>query len=183
MVIIRKKRFAEAGKRPPSAIDLIDSPDKLLEFARCQDIVTFPFDVEAAATALGITVEYSPLDDDLSGILRLNPENNKWEMTVNSGHHTNRQRYTIAHELGHFCLHRSEAKEFKDHIFFRAAVSDKMEWGANEFAGKLLMPEDDFRNLVREGVTSVDELARNFAVSSLALRIRAKQLGFSGHGL
>lgn len=183
MVIIRKKRFKEAAERPPSAIDLIDSADKLLEYAKREGIATSPLDVEVVATALGITVGHSDLDDDLSGILRLNPENGKWEMTVNSGHHPNRQRYTIAHELGHFCLHRYTVKEFKDHIFFRAASSDKMEWDANEFAGGILMPEDDFRNIVREGVTSVDKLAKKFAVSSLALRIRAKQLGFSGHGL
>lgn len=58
-----------------------------------------------------------------------------------------------------------------------------MEWEANQFAGEILMPESDFRRLVRQGITSVDELAESFAVSSLALRIRAKQLGFSGHGL
>jgi predicted transcriptional regulator len=183
MVIIRKKRFTDAGNRSTPTIDLIDSADKLIAFARQQGITTFPLDIEPLALALEIDVQYQPLEDDLSGILRLNPDNNKWEMVVNSLHHKNRQRYTIAHEIGHFCLHRYAVKEFKDRIFFRATASNQMEWEANEFAGQILMPEDEFRRLIREGVASVDDLARHFSVSSLALRIRAKQIGLSGHGL
>lgn len=187
MAIIRKKRFTEVGERSTLSIDLIDSADKLLAYARQQEITTFPLDVKSVAIALKIEVQYCPLDDDLSGVLRqIYPDNAKsdeWEMIVNATHHPNRQRYTMAHELGHFCLHRYAVKEFKDHIFFRASASNRMEWEANEFAGQILMSEDDFRRLVRQGITSVDELAKEFAVSSLALRIRAKQLGFSGHGL
>ena len=183
MVIIRRKRFTEAGKRSTLAIDLIDSADKLLAYAEKNGIAALPLDVSAVATALGIDVQYSALNDDLSGILRLNSDNARWEMTVNSTYSPNRRRYTIAHELGHFCLHRYAVTEFKDRIFFRATPSNPMEWEANEFAGTILMPEHDFRRLINEGVTSVDDLAERFAVSSLALRIRAKQLGFSGHGL
>ena len=183
MVIIRRKRFTESGEQSAAAKDLIDSADKLLAFARQQGIAVFPIDVAAIASALGIDVQYRQLDGDLSGILRQSSDGAKWEMIVNAAYHTNRQRYTIAHELGHFCLHRYAEKEFKDRIFFRATASDPMEWQANEFAGQILMPEDDLRNLVRQGITSVDDLAKKCEVSSLALRIRAKQLGFSGHGL
>ena len=183
MVIIRKKRFVEGGGRPSLAIGLIDSADKLLAYVAQENITTFPLDVNAVSVALGINVQYSPLENDLSGILRLNPDSAKWEMVINSSYHPNRQRYTVAHELGHFCLHRYAVKEFKDRIFFRATASNQMEWEANEFAGTILMPEDHFTRLVREGIASVDELVGKFAVSSLALRIRAKQLGFSGHGL
>jgi Zn-dependent peptidase ImmA (M78 family) len=185
MVIIRKKRFAESGRQSTLSIDLIDNADKLLAYAKQQEIKSFPLDVESVARALKIDINYSPLDNDLSGILRLVDSDNvkKWELIVNSTHHPNRQRYTIAHELGHFCLHRYAVKEFKDRIFFRATSSNPMEWEANDFAGQILMPEEDFKSLVRRGITSVDELAKEFRVSSLALRIRAKQLGFSGHGL
>jgi Zn-dependent peptidase ImmA (M78 family) len=183
MAVIRRKRFSDAQEQLTSPVDLIDSADKLLAFAERAKLPNCPLDVSALANALGIDIRYNKLDDDLSGILRLNDDTKKWEMVVNSTHHSNRQRYTIAHELAHFCLHRYGVTEFKDRIFFRATPSNRMEWEANEFAGQILMPEDDFRKLVHQGVTSVDALADKFGVSSLALRIRAKQLGFSGHGL
>jgi Zn-dependent peptidase ImmA (M78 family) len=54
---------------------------------------------------------------------------------------------------------------------------------ANSFASEVLMPEGDFRKMVRDGKNKIDELAQEFGVSTLALRIRAKNLGMSGHGL
>jgi len=183
MVIIRKKRFVESGGQAPPEIDLIDSADKLLSYAERRRISTLPLDVNAVVTSLGIDLEYGPLPDDLSGTLRMDSDTAKWKMVVNSAHHQNRQRYTIAHEIGHFCLHRYAVKEFRDRVFFRATASNQMEWEANEFAGAILMSEQNFRRLLHEGVSSVDDLAVRFGVSSLALRVRAKQLGFSGHGL
>jgi len=183
MAVIRKKRFAKSGNRRSISNDLIDSPEKLLAFAQQSEIATKPLDAQRVAEALSIEVTYRPLPNNVSGSLRLETETGVWQMTVNADHHQNRQRYTIAHELGHYCLHRYTVKEFEDYIFFRASALDKMEWEANEFAGCILMPEDIFRGLVRGDITSVDALAREFGVSTLALRIRAKQLGFSGHGL
>lgn len=183
MAIIRRKRFSDGGQPQSTDIDLIDTPDKLRAYAAKNSIAACPLDVEAVAKSLGIHLQYSPLQNDLSGILRMNPDDGQWQMIVNASHHPKRQRYTIAHELGHFCLHRYGVKTFEDKIFFRATPSNQMEWEANEFAANILMPEDEFRAFVRDGITSVDELANEFSVSSLALRIRAKELGFSGHGL
>jgi Zn-dependent peptidase ImmA (M78 family) len=104
-------------------------------------------------------------------------------MLINAQHHPNRQRYTIAHELGHYFLHRHLQVEFQDRIFFRGAENSKEEVQANSFASEILMPEVDFRRMVREGKNKVNELSQEFGVSTLALRIRAKNLGMSGHGL
>ena len=55
---------------------------------------------------------------------------------------------------------------------------NNIEYAANDFAAKLLMPEDRVRRLVREGVASVETLAESFGVSVAAMLYRVKQLGF-----
>jgi len=183
MAIIRRIRFTPSGDIDPNDIALIDTPEKLLKFAEDKELNPIPLDVKGVAEKLGIRVEYVSLDDDLSGILYKDKENNSWVLHVNKEHHPNRQRYTIAHELGHFCLHRHLKQRFEDKIFFRGGEPDKPEWQANEFASAILMPENKFREKVRSGVSQVEKLAKEFKVSTLALRIRAKNLGISGHGL
>ncbi len=183
MAIIRRIRFTPSGDLDPNYIALIDTPEKLLAFAQLQEFDLVPLDVEGVAEKLGIRIEYVPLKDDLSGILYKDKESNSWVLHVNKEHHPNRRRYTIAHELGHFCLHRHLKQYFEDKLFFRGGEPDKPEWQANEFASAILMHEQKFRDMIRSGVRNVEGLAKKFQVSTLALRIRAKNLGMSGHGL
>ncbi len=183
MAIIRRQSFATFGEQDPNDFLLIDTAEKLLRYADVQGLGSIPLNVEAIARKFGISVEPVSLKDDISGILYEDKENNSWVLRVNKEHHPNRQRYTIAHELGHFCLHRHLKQFFEDKIFFRGSESNKEEWQANEFASAILIPEQKFREKVRSGITKVDKLAREFQVSTLALRIRAKTLGISGHGL
>ncbi len=183
MAIIRRIRFTPSGDLDPNDISLIDTPEKLLKFAELKELDTFPLDLLGVADKFDIRIERIALEDDLSGILYKEKESNSWVMQINEDHHPNRQRYTIAHELGHFCLHRHLKQRFEDKIFFRGVEANKPEWRANDFASAILMPEDEFREMVRSGVSRVEELAKEFKVSTLALRIRAKNLGISGHGL
>ena len=53
---------------------------------------------------------------------------------------------------------------------------------ANKFARGILLPEKEFRAKVRKN-GKLEHLAKLFKVSSLVLRIRAKELGMKGHGL
>jgi Zn-dependent peptidase ImmA (M78 family) len=161
--------------------DFITTPDGLLRFALANDGKLCPLDVETLAKKAGIEVVYEPLDGDMSGSLRL--VGKKWKITVNKNHHPNRRRYTIAHELGHYFLHRHQENSFEDHVFFRGGGHTTQEWEANAFASEILMPVEEFKRFMREGINDVDELAKKFGVSTLALRIRAKELGFQGHGL
>ena len=183
MAIIRRIHFSPSGNISPSDIALIDTPEKLLKFAESQKLDPVPLDVAAVAEKFGIRIEYVSLENDLSGILYKDEEDGSWVAQVNEDHHPNRRRYTIAHELGHFCLHRHLKQRFEDKIFFRGGEANKPEWQANDFACAILMPEDKFREMVRSGVSKVEVLAKEFKVSTLALRIRAKNLGISGHGL
>jgi IrrE N-terminal-like domain len=70
-----------------------------------------------------------------------------------------RERFTVAHELGHYLLHRGQAEEFQ---CMTADVVDRVlkqrESEANEFASYLLMPIDDFREQVENQAFSLDLL-------------------------
>ena len=82
---------------------------------------------------------------------------------INSAHPKTRQRFSIAHEIGHLVLH--DKKElFIDKVVrvnFRDAKSsmaiDHNEIEANQFAAELLMP----RELVRQQILSKNNIHRN----------------------
>lgn len=180
MAIIRRKNLrALSGS---SDVNLIGTPEKLLSFAESKKVRMVPLDVEDLAGKLDITIELESLKNDLSGIL-YKDDADKWIIIVNQLHHENRQRYTIAHELGHYILHRHLQNRFEDEIFFRGGEPSNEEYQANEFASCILIPEQKFRQLIKDGVNTIGTLASEFQVSTIALRIRAKNLGMSGHGL
>lgn len=184
MAIIRTKCFSTPCPVASPDLDLYDTSDKLLQFAKSRNINNVPLDVEKLIKEMGISIEYVDFPDDLSGQLFKDPSTDKWVIQVNKKHHVNRQRYTIAHEIAHFCLHRHLKYRFEDEIFFRGGESyDTEEMEANDFASAILIPEEEFKTKVRSGIRKIEELAELFQVSTLALRIRAKNLGMSGHGL
>ncbi|WP_276775428.1 ImmA/IrrE family metallo-endopeptidase [Porphyromonas endodontalis] len=124
-----------------------------------------------------ISVEYVSLDSSISGMLSRRDE--KWVISVNKDHSKNRQRFTLAHELAHYVLHKSNRESFTDTVFFRGTSVNNIEYAANEFAARLLMPEDKMRQVIQSGeVQTIKELAELFGVSVAAMLYRVKQLGF-----
>ena len=185
MAMVGKRNFGRVSSTIED-ISTIDTSDKLLEFAHRKEITTSPLDVYRIAQELGISVKDKKFEnekEDLSGVLYKESKTGKWMILLNVSHHPNRKRYTIAHELGHWCLHKHQRSLFEDKIFFRGGESTKPEWQANDFASEILIPERDFREKISSGITEVEKLARDFQVSTIALRIRAKKLGMRGHGL
>jgi len=90
----------------------------------------------------------------------------------------NRQRFTIAHELGHHFL--QHGPRFRDTSATLAGGSyDPVEVSANRFAAELLMPAYTMRvMIVDQGVTSVETLASAMQVSEQAMIYRLKNLGY-----
>lgn len=184
--MLRKKNFGISNQHSNSTF--IDSADKLRLFAESRGLWSIPVDVESIAKAMGIHVQFVVMLGNISG--KLEKEiGGAWTIFVNRDHSPSRHRYTIAHELGHYCLHSFQETLFEDQIFFRGKeptkneCETKTEWQANSFANEILMPEDKFIEFVDNGIEDIDILAKKFNVSTMAVRIRAKMLGFSGHGL
>jgi hypothetical protein len=128
----------------------------------------------------------SPIDkvhgedlDGFDGLLKANKARSKWLILYNSAVQSEgRKRFTIAHEFGHYILHRDSQEQF-------ACGSADIETGhsneldveaeADKFASTLLMPLDDFRRQVDGQPVSFDLLghcANRYGVSLTAAALR-----------
>ncbi|KHO18730.1 ImmA/IrrE family metallo-endopeptidase [Mycolicibacterium setense] len=87
-----------------------------------------------------------------------------------------RDRFTIAHELGHYFLHYLYPKELESKKFGRGG-RDRAETEANVFASALLMPTEQFTEAYRELESDQWLLASRFDVSPRAAAVRAEVLG------
>lgn len=89
-----------------------------------------------------------------------------------------RQRFTVAHELGHFALGHEDAP--RDAGNFQSS-GDFRERQANKFAAELLMPKMLVVHYYQSGVaSSVEQLANIFGVSKDAMGFRLINLGLLG---
>lgn len=88
-----------------------------------------------------------------------------------------RQRFTIAHEIGHIILHH-EAGESINEVDYRTSDKDfnRKEFQANAFASALLMPKKEAIK-TWESLSDVDDFAEYFEVSKKAASIRLLNLG------
>ena len=146
-----------------------------------------PVPVEKIAKWYGAQVKFSPLDEELSGMLYI--KDSMPIIGVNSQHHPNRQRFTIAHELGHLILHKRQLLN-QVHIDKKfpalmrdvdaSAGIDLIEIQANHFAAELLMPTDIIRKELHKRKFYIDDeqpikqLAKKFRVSKQALEYRLR---------
>ena len=150
-----------------------------------------PIPVEELASRAGAQLSFEPFEGDVSGVLFR--EEAEIIIGVNSAHPATRQRFTIAHELGHLLLHpgkplivdrwvRVNLRNSKSSL-----ATDRQEIEANQFAAELLMPRELVYSEVQrlfplpqsfgddEGL--IVELARRFNVSGEAMGIRLQNLG------
>ncbi|PUB27685.1 uncharacterized protein DUF955 [Promicromonospora sp. AC04] len=151
---------------------------------------TIPVPVEEIAASLGVKLVHESLDPTVSGLLLR--EGGTKLIAVNSGHHRRRQRFTVAHELGHLQMHKGEyivdstvRVNRRDGLSSMATNDEEIE--ANAFAAALLMP----RSLVHEAIgrlrasqmanpaRATELLAEQFGVSTEAMGYRLINLGLS----
>lgn len=169
---------AESTKKDSSLVLLRSALDlrNLGKQHDCYD--NLALDVEKLITFIpDVQLEYTDFDSTLSG--SLSKKDSYWLIRVNKLHSKTRQRFTIAHELGHFVYHKDDEQEFVDTTFFRGLTADNLEYTANRFASELLMPEEEVRQLIdKENVRSIAELANRFGVSSSAMLYRVKELNY-----
>lgn len=123
-----------------------------------------------------VRLEYVVMEPATSGSLTYNE--GEWVIRINKNHNSRRQRFTVAHELGHYIMHRNKSESFTDEIFFRTEKKDVIEYRANAFASQLLMPEKRVRKAISEGERNLGKLSERFNVSSLAMKVRVQELGY-----
>lgn len=130
----------------------------------------FPIDVDQIAKGCGEIFKWNdPIVDieeanipNFEGMLFSNDEKTKWKIAYNSKLNSEgRIRFTKAHELGHYVLHRQQQEKFL------CSKDDMLEWSNEEniesqadlFASYLLMPLDDFRSQLNGSKVNLDILS------------------------
>lgn len=141
--------------------------------------------LELLISDLGGTVEYSPAvftgTADPESIIVVSDAD--FRIILGTMTSPGRDRFTMAHELGHYFVHYPLFKEsFPNRIMTAQRWIDhadkeqqRAEWEANWFASAFLMPEASFRDASRR--CSSFELAKLFGVSNSAVATRKKILG------
>ncbi len=140
-----------------------------------------PVDVEELAKALGIEVNYAHLGNDVSGMIERIKDKN-YLITINADDPKTRQRFTLAHELGHFVYHKDKMGDgIDDDRIYRSTnvgkhhntrIGANEETQANKFAANLLMPWSLISDLQDKKVTKSDDIAKHLGVSKHAICIR-----------
>jgi Zn-dependent peptidase ImmA (M78 family) len=147
-----------------------------------------PVDVEEAVRRLGGNlVENHELEEGMEA--KVSQKGERFEIVIHDGKPKARKRFSVAHELGHLLLHMgylvdperwSKSDEYRDSVYYRFGHGIEEE-EANAFAAAFLMPEADFRDIARryakDGLVSVEKVARHFLTSKDATMVRGSVLG------
>lgn len=149
-----------------NAIEIISS------FIECR----FPVNVEIICKELGIKIkDNQPLDKDGYLICK----NGKKTILISSRiTNQHRRRFVIAHELGHFLLHRDQlySCDYISDTIQQNINSQVQEKEANDFATELLIPQKDLRQYIPVAPVTFDDIfniAQTFDVSVTHAAVRA----------
>ena len=148
----------------------------------------FPRNIVDICNKMGLDVEETEdFSNDISGLIY--KKDDKYIILVNAFHKIGRKSFTIAHELGHFVLHKQLLDEKSEIVSYTKSKEEDIfpalprcetnyncyETEANKFAANILMPEDEFIKICDE-VNSIEEIAAYFGVSIQAATIRAQKV-------
>lgn len=136
---------------------------------------TLPVQLGLIARDLGIAVYREPLGETVAGMIRRDPirgGKSGFAITINISTHPNRQKFTFAHEIAHYILHRDLIESgLVDDTMYRSNLSNYYETQANRMAADILMPMAQVKALW-DRWKSLSLLAGRFGVSEAAMKIR-----------
>ena len=143
------------------------------------NIDSMPVDVDFVAKQLNCEIQRIDPDDlpndfpcdknKFSGaIIKMEDKN---YILLNKYDSLKRQKFTIAHELGHLVLENTDNVDCRENMYSK----DKSELNANEFAGSLLMPKEWMKEVI-DIIDDNYELANIFQVSKQAIEIRRRNI-------
>ncbi|MCZ7891044.1 ImmA/IrrE family metallo-endopeptidase [Agrobacterium salinitolerans] len=143
-------------------------------------LTEFPIKLGQLARELGVSIKISSMRSGVSG--QIAREEDGYVVRVNRNEARERQRFTIAHELAHFLLHRqiidTSPNGITDNVLYRSGEPEKIEYEANRLAADIVMPisliEEELRTRFGGSITeaTIESLAARFEVSKAAMEIR-----------
>lgn len=148
----------------------------------------FPVPVINIANALGYEINYFIPDEDTIKISGFVDYKNK-KIGINNLDSEYRQRFTIAHEIGHIINGDDAGNDF--YIDYRDNIEgknkDKKEMQANKFAINLLIPKNEFilkfnefKNLGRSDMLILMNLSLHFGVPENIIKMQINNLNLIG---
>lgn len=155
-------------------------------FATAHGTPRFPIDVETLAYEAAslfhspdpiTSVKAAPIPS-FEGALFANDDKSEWMLLYNQSLRSpGRIRFTQAHELGHYVLHRASRNMFECTASDMVDLTDDeftIESQADVFASTLLMPLDDFRMQMGKACDfdALGECAERYGVSLTAATLR-----------
>ncbi len=187
--MVKGVRFIPEEKIEEKAITLLEKAEKqgIYQFKSCT-----PIDLIAEKT-LKLQIKFANLNEDLEGVLGALDISNKTIWIDNSLSDDDnftlmsRCNFTIAHEFGHYILHKKLYNEENIQLYHygdnQTNAIKNMETQADRFASYLLMPTIPLMrklssiNQNQPFEKTLFELTRFFKVSKEAMVIRLKKLG------
>lgn len=146
------------------------------------------FDIANVVSSLNGHISSNPFCDYEARVIKSSNKSFTIELDTNCS--SKRERFSIAHELGHLFLHMkflidSEAWDNIEigtsHARNSTTPYSRLESEANEFAAAFLMPKDRFISIAEETSDgkfyNMDKIANHFKVSTDTVNIRGKVLG------
>lgn len=161
---------------------------KAKEFCKENEVSEYPVPIIGLCNKQGLKVYEEYLPEDVSGFIVVQNDNfahyNTGRLIVaNLLDSPKRRRFTIAHELAHYILHKGSDNTLYAHR--DAGQRGEIETEANIFASYILMPD----NLLEDALKTlgnakalppfilVEIISNEFAVSLEAAQIRLQQHG------
>lgn len=148
-----------------------------------------PYNPEQAVIDLGGVIQYDITETDFEAYIE-KVSGTGFCIHLKPSENVKRERFTIAHELGHLFLHMGylidpekweKADSLKESAFYRDNRYSSEEFQANEFAAAFLMPKAEFINVANRYLQGnkydTDAIAEHFKVSRKAASNRGKWLG------
>jgi Zn-dependent peptidase ImmA (M78 family) len=164
------------------AVEQLDEMDWVARYKRLPPVQVFDL-----IKKLGVEFRLEDMPRGQSGKIFI--EDGHYVIAVNENDSKQRRRFSAAHELGHYLLHRDLLGErgHLDRLYDEYAnrnphdpFSFQHEVQANSFAAEILMPENTIKRIRREHPLTegrLRELANKFDVSPAAMKIRLESLG------
>lgn len=170
--ICLEKKLRMKLKKICSKILNMNIVEKVKQITEKLSIKEPPVSLDKVAELFSLKIIYYPkFPENISGTI-IN-DNNQTYIGVNSNHHTNRQRFTIAHEIGHYIMGH-ESSEIIDDRFDKPVDQEKE---ANDFASELLIPKNILIKDIENNSYDIPMLAKRYEVSEQVMAIRLLHSG------
>lgn len=133
-------------------------------------------DIESVIRQEGIDLNFWPFSTNIIGAL-IEEIPKHWTIVCNTEMTKGAQRYTMAHELVHYKLHRNIIPSATLWCYKHGNRRYTLEKQADKVAAAILIPERTLRLVVDNCTWTIDQLADAYQVSNKAMAIRLMELG------